>query len=299
MIFDFLFILATGFWLLNSSSDLTPTPAPTHLFTRHPSLLNLFNMKKVALITGGSRGIGFGIARELARNKFDLAIFGMRSRDQVSDALNELKSLGADVLYHQGNIASGKDREKALLAVRSHFNRLNVLVNNAGMAPRKRSDILKTTEKSYDEVMDTNLKGPYFLTQHVSSWMIDQKRNFADFTGCIINISSVSAVMVSLNRSEYCISKAGMSMMTKLFAARLGNYDIPVYEIRPGIILTDMTSSVKQKYDKMIREGLTLQFRWGLPEDVGKAALALTNGSLNYSTGAIINIDGGMSIQRL
>lgn len=262
-------------------------------------MTNYYTMKKVALVTGGSRGIGFGIARELAKNEFDLAIFGMRIKDQVSDALEELKKLGADVLYIQGNVASAKDRDKALAAIRSHFNRLNVLVNNAGMAPRKRTDILKATEESYDEVMDANLKGPYFLTQHVSRWMIDQKREFKGFESCIINISSVSAVMASVNRGEYCISKAGMSMMTQLFAARLGSHNIPVYEIRPGITLTDMTATVKQKYDKMLREGLTIQTRWGLPEDIGKAALALASGSFPYSTGAVINVDGGMTVQRL
>jgi 3-oxoacyl-[acyl-carrier protein] reductase len=256
-------------------------------------------MKRVALITGGSRGIGFGIAKELAKNEFDLAIFGMRTRDQVSDALEELISLGADVLYIQGNVAAGKDRDKALAAIRSHFNRLNVLVNNAGMAPRERADILKTTEESYDEVMDANLRGPYFLTQQASCWLIDQKQEFKDFEGCIINISSVSAVMASINRGEYCLSKAGMSMMTQLFASRLGIHNIAVYEIRPGITLTDMTASVKQKYDKMLREGLTIQSRWGLPEDIGKAALALASGSFPYSTGAVINVDGGMTVQRL
>jgi len=256
-------------------------------------------MKKVALITGGSRGIGFGIAKEFAKNGFDLAIFGRRPEDQVSDALDELDGSGADVLYIQGNMANTGDRKKVVTAIRSHYNRLNVLVNNAGMAPRKRTDILKTTQDSYDEVMDANLKGPYFITQSVSNWMIDQKNKFNGFEGCIINISSVSAVMASVNRGEYCISKAGMAMITRLFADRLGNYEIPVYEIRPGIILTDMTASVKQKYDKMLREGLTIQARWGLPEDVGKAALALASGSFPYSTGAVINVDGGMSVQRL
>ena len=256
-------------------------------------------MKRVALVTGGSRGIGFGIARELAKNEFDLAIFGMRTREQVSDAIEELISLGADVLYIQGNVAVGKDMDKALVAIRSHFNRLNILVNNAGMAPRERADILKTTEASYDEVMDANLRGPYFLTQQVSCWLIDQKQGSGDFEGCIINISSVSAVMASVNRGEYCLSKAGMTMMTQLFATRLGGHNIPVYEIRPGITLTDMTASVKQKYDKMLREGLTIQSRWGLPEDIGKAVLALASGSFPYSTGAVINVDGGMTVQRL
>ena len=256
-------------------------------------------MRKVALITGGTRGIGLGIAKELAGNGFDLAILGRRAKDQILEALENLGSSGADVLYIQGNVAEAGDREKALSAIKAHFNRLNILVNNAGMGPRTRTDILETTPESFDEVMDVNLKGPYFLTQAVSCWMIEQKKQDEGFEGCIINISSVSAVMASVNRGEYCISKAGISMMTRLFAARLGSHEIPVYEIRPGIVLTDMTIPVRQKYDQMLREGLAVQSRWGMPEDVGKAVLSLATGSFPYSTGAVINVDGGMMIQRL
>ena len=157
---------------------------------------------------------------------------------------------------------------------------LHVLVNNAGVAPKERKDILEATEESFDDVISTNLKGPYFLTQKAANWMIEQKKNDPTFTGCIINISSISATVASVNRGEYCISKAGISMATQLFAVRLGEFNIPVFEVRPGIIRTDMTAGVKEKYDKLIEEGLCVQKRWGEPEDVGKVVAALAKGIL-------------------
>jgi len=256
-------------------------------------------MRRVALITGGSRGIGLGIARALAQSHFDLAINGTRSADQVENALKELRDYGVDVMYCPGDIASTDDRTEILRQVKDHYGRLHVLVNNAGVAPKERRDILEATEESFDHVVGINLKGTYFLTQQVANWMIEQKKVNADFTGCIINISSVSATMVSLNRGEYCISKAGMGMVTQLFAVRLGEYDIPVYEIRPGIVQTDMTSGVKEKYDKLIGEGLLVQKRWGDPEDVGKAVASLTRGDFRYSTGQVLLVDGGLTIPRL
>ena len=256
-------------------------------------------MKKVVLLTGGSRGIGLGIAGELSKNKFNLAVLGRKSPDAVSETMNGLRANGTDVLYIQGNVASASDRKNCLESVKEHFGMLNILINNAGIAPRVRNDILQSTEESFDEVMDINLKGPYFLTQQVSHWMIEQKQKMTEFEACIINISSVSSTVASTNRGEYCISKAGMSMMTQLFAVRLGEFGIPVYEIRPGIILTDMTAKVRDKYDKMIKEGLTIQGRWGLPVDVGKAALALVNGSFSYSTGQVMMVDGGMTVQKM
>ena len=180
-----------------------------------------------------------------------------------------------------------------------HFGRLNLLVNNAGMGPRERRDILQTTEESYREVMDVNLTGPYFLTQLIAGYMAGEKQKNPGFRASIVNISSVSATLASVNRGEYCISKAGMSMMTQLFAVRLGEYDIPVYEVRPGVIRTDMTAGVREKYDKMIAEGLTVQRRWGLPEDVGKAVASLAGGDMAYSTGQVIKVDGGMTVGRL
>lgn len=256
-------------------------------------------MKRVALITGGSRGIGFGIALQLAQNGFDLAINGMREATDVVDAINQLKSFGVDVIYCRGNIASSGDRENMMSEVKNYFNKLHVLVNNAGVAPKERKDILEATEESFDHVVSTNLKGAYFLTQAAANFMIEQKKNDGSFNGCVINVSSISATVVSVNRGEYCISKAGLSMATQLFATRLGEFNIPVYEVRPGIIYTDMTAGVKEKYDKLIDEGLCVQKRWGKPEDVGKVVASLANGNFMYSTGQVIMVDGGMTIPRL
>ena len=256
-------------------------------------------MKKVALVTGGSRGIGFGIATQLAANGFDLAINGMRPAENVEDAIKKLKSYGTDVIYCRGSIASSADRENIINEVKKYYQGLDVLANNAGIAPKQRNDILEATEESYDEVMNTNLKGSYFLMQKAANWMIEQKKNDNAFSGCIINISSLSATVASVNRGEYCLSKAGLSMATQLFAVRLGAFDIPVFEVRPGIILTDMTAGVKEKYDKMITEGLCVQPRWGQPEDVGKVVAALAKGDFMYSTGQVIMVDGGLTIPRL
>ena len=256
-------------------------------------------MRRVALVTGGSRGIGFGIAVELAKNNFDLAINGTRSADEVENALQELRGYGVDVMYCAGNIASSGDRMEMLRQIKDHYGRLHVLVNNAGVAPKERRDILDATEESFDHVMGVNVKGSYFLTQKAANWMIEQKKMDVDFKGCIINISSVSATMVSLNRGEYCISKAGLGMVTQLFAVRLGEYDIPVYEVRPGIVHTDMTTGVREKYDKLIGEGLCVQKRWGEPGDVGKVVASLTKSDFMYSTGQVIMIDGGLTIPRL
>src|SRR6478609_8258393 len=256
-------------------------------------------MKKVALITGGSRGIGLGIASHLAKGGFDIAINGMRDETSVQDAIKSLKADGAKVLYCQGNVSSSADRKAIVQKVKDHYGRLDVLVNNAGIAPRERRDVLETTEESFDEVLSTNLKSTYFLTQLVANWMIDQKKSDTAFAGCIINVSSISATVASVNRGEYCVSKAGISMTTQLFAVRLGEFNIPVYEVRPGIISTDMTSKVKEKYDKLIAEGLTVQNRWGYPDDVGKAVAALASGSFPYSTGQVIMVDGGFTTPRL
>ena len=256
-------------------------------------------MKRVALITGGSRGIGFGIAEKLAASGFDLAINGVRAESEVEETLKKLKECGNDVIYCRGDTSSPGERENIIAKVKEHYGQLHVLVNNAGIPPKERKDILEATEESFDEVISVNLKGSYFLTQKVANWMIDQKKNNKEFNGCIINISSISATVVSVNRGEYCISKAGLSMATQLFAVRLGEFNIPVYEVRPGVIYTDMTAGVKDKYDKLIEEGLCVQQRWGLPEDVGKAVALLANGDLTYSTGQVIMVDGGLTIPRL
>jgi len=256
-------------------------------------------MKQAALITGGTRGIGLGISRALALNGFSLALNGLRPVSDVNGVLDDLKSEGPGVIYCRGNLSLAEDRERVWNEALKHFGRINLLVNNAGMGPRERLDILDSTEESYHEVMDVNLTGPYFLTQMAARHMVGEKKKDPEFQAAIINISSVSAVLASVNRGEYCISKAGMSMMTKLFAVRLGEFDIPVYEIRPGITKTDMTAGVHEKYDKMISEGLTLQRRWGLPEDVGRAVASLAKGDFAYSSGQIITVDGGMTIGRL
>jgi 3-oxoacyl-[acyl-carrier protein] reductase len=256
-------------------------------------------MRRVALITGGTRGIGFGIALELAKNNFDLAVNGTRPAAQVEDALRALRQYGMDVMYCQGDIASSADRIEILRQVKDHYGALHVLVNNAGVAPKERRDILEATEESFDYVMGVNLKGSCFLTQKTANWMIEQKKTNPEFKGCIINISSISATVVSLNRGEYCISKAGMGMVTQLFAVRLGEYDIPVFEVRPGIVQTDMTAGAKEKYDKLIGEGLCVQKRWGEPQDVGKVVASLTKGDFMYSTGQVIMVDGGLTIPRL
>jgi 3-oxoacyl-[acyl-carrier protein] reductase len=256
-------------------------------------------MKKVALITGGSRGIGLGIARSLAQAGYDLAINGVRNEEDALGALEELRQLGAEVLYCQGDVGDEKARKTIIDKIKDHFGRLNLLVNNAGVAPKERKDILEATEESFDYVVNTNLKSSYFLSQAAANWMIVQKESDESFEAAIINVGSISSTAVSINRGEYCIAKAGMSMATQLFAVRLGEYNIPVYEVRPGIIATDMTAKVTEKYDKLIAEGLTVQQRWGLPEDVGKAVAALSSGSFPYSTGQVIMVDGGMNIPKL
>jgi NAD(P)-dependent dehydrogenase (short-subunit alcohol dehydrogenase family) len=256
-------------------------------------------MKNVALITGGTRGIGLGIAKHLAAAGFDLAINGVRDESAVKDVLKDLQSTGGEVIYVRGNLASSADRREMISKVRDHFGRLNLLVNNAGMAPRERRDILEATEESFDEVLSTNLKGTYFLTQLAANWMIEQKKSDEKFEATIVNVSSISATVASINRGEYCVSKAGLSMTTQLFATRLGEFNIPVFEVRPGVIDTDMTAGAKAKYDKLIAEGLTVQKRWGFPEDVGKVVAALATGSFPYSTGQVIMVDGGLTIPRL
>lgn len=257
-------------------------------------------MKKTALITGGTRGIGLGIALKLADLGYDLAINGMRPESEVQKVLDELQSKGNSVAYFPGNIGVSKERKKIIQAVVEKFSAINVLVNNAGIAPKERKDVLETSEESFDSVLDVNLKGTFFLTQLVANHMVDvKKEDNNNLQFCIINISSISATMASINRGEYCISKAGMAMVTSLFATKLGKYNIPVYEIRPGIIATDMTAAVKDKYDKLIKDGLMIQSRWGQPKDVGEAVASLVSGNFSYSTGHVFLLDGGLSIPRL
>ena len=253
----------------------------------------------VALVTGGSRGIGLGIATELAKAGFNLAINGVRNEADVTPVLQELQQFGTEVIYLQGDVSSKEDRQKIIDETVSRFGQLNVLVNNAGIAPKERKDILEASEESFEYVLNVNLQGPYFLTQLVANQMISQKKLNPEKFCCIINVSSVSATVASVNRGEYCISKAGIAMATKLWAARLGEYGIPVYEIQPGVIRTDMTSGVVEKYDRLFEQGMAIQKRWGTPEDIGKVAAAMASGAMPYSTGQVVLVDGGMTVQRL
>ena len=255
--------------------------------------------KPVALITGAAQGIGYGVAEALVGDGMDVAIADIQSEADHREAMDAIRGKGCEVLYCQGDISSADDRAAILAEIKAKYGRLNVLVNNAGVAPKERRDILEATEESYERVMRINLQGPYFLTQSVANWMIEQDKDEADFKGCIINVSSFSSTVASINRGEYCVSKAGVSMMTKLFAVRMAEFNIPVYEIQPGIIATPMTAGVKEKYDKLIAEGLLLQSRWGTPEDVGKAAAMMARGDIGYSTGQVIRVDGGFTIQTL
>ena len=255
--------------------------------------------RRVALVTGGTRGIGHGMAEYLAREGFDLAVCGRREASAVEAALAVLREHDVEVIYCRADVSDPEARGAMLDQVRDRFGRLDVLVNNAGVAPKVRADMLEATEESFERVLRINLQGPYFLTQAAARWMIDQRETDPRFEACIINVSSVSATMVSPNRGEYCVSKAGLSMATRLWAAALGAHGIPVYEVRPGVTRTDMTAGVKEKYDALIEDGLLVQARWGEPADVGKAVAMLARGDLAYSTGQVIMVDGGLTLPRL
>jgi len=256
--------------------------------------------KPIALVTGGSRGIGLGVATALGRSGFDVAINGRRSESEVRDALDRIEATGAKAHYFQADIATAEARSELLSQLKNRLGRLDVLVNNAGVSPTERKDILEATEESYDRVLDTNLKAPHFLTQAVANWMIEQQRELPEFKGRIINIGSMSATVVSTNRGEYCLSKAGTAMLTQLWAVRLAEFGIDVFEVRPGIVETDMTAPVKEKYDKLLKEGeITVEKRWGQPEDIAGAVAVLTEGRIRYAPGQVIHVDGGLTTMRL
>ena len=250
----------------------------------------------VALVTGAARGIGAGIAIELARQGHDVAVFDVID---AADTVDAIASAGRKGLAIAGDVTSADDRAAAVAKIRDTFGRLDVLVNNAGVAPKVRADITEAGEGSYDRVMAINLKGPYFLTQACVNYMLEQKQARAEQWMAVVNISSMSAYTASPSRGEYCLSKAGVSMATKLWAARLADEGIGVYEIRPGIIETDMTSVVKDKYDKLIAEGLTPIRRWGQPDDIAKAVACCARGDLKFSTAEVINVDGGFHLRVL
>ena len=264
------------------------------------------NTAPAALITGASRGIGRGIAVELAREGWSVAINYARDQEAAREcrrlceqAASDRSNTSFEII--QADVSRPDDRARLLDAVLERFGWVDLLVNNAGVAPAVRADLLEASEESFDRVIATNLKGPYFLTQRVAKFWVSRAREFqsASRKPKIINISSVSAYAASVNRGEYCVSKAGLSMMTKLFASRLAEFGILVYEIRPGVVATDMTEAVKEKYDRMIAEGLTPIKRWGTPEDVGQAVAAVAEGRLPFSTGELINVDGGFHLRRL
>ena len=250
-------------------------------------------MKKTAIITGGAGGIGFGTAQQLAADGFNIAIFDIKDEMAIGDKLALLDKAGSDTMYYCGDIAKVNDCYAFVEAVIEKYGKIDVLVNNSGVAPKVRADILETSEESIDYVFGVNIKGTFFMSQAVARRMIAQN------DGIIVNISSISAYTSSVNRPEYCMSKSAISMMTVLFADRLAAHGIRVYEIRPGVIRTDMTAPVVEKYDKLIADGIFPIERWGYPEDVAKAISAFASGAFPYSTGEIINVDGGFHIRRL
>ena len=255
--------------------------------------------ERVALVTGAGRGIGRGIALALAESGWTIIVNFRGNELAAAETVSLVNGAGGRGVAVQANIAEASDRERLVAAVLAENGRFDLLVNNAGMAPRQRLNILEASETSYDEVMAVNLKGPFFLTQLVANHMIDLCRQGRSQNPKIINIGSISAYTSSPNRGEYCLSKAGLGMMTSLFANVLAPYGINVYEIRPGIIATDMTSGVKDVYDRLISEGLTPIQRWGLPADVGGAVVAISEGYFPFSTGEVFNVDGGFHMHRL
>lgn len=249
---------------------------------------------RVALITGGSRGIGLGIARQLAAENWRLAINGRRDEQDVAETLDALRQTAPEVLYCQADVAAAADREAMLQAIRDRFGSLHLLVNNAGITSPGRRDLLEATPENFDLVFDVNLKGPFFLTQAAARWMIEQAAADPEYGGVVVNMSSVSGEIPSTNRADYCMARAAMTMMTRLWAARLAEHRVDVYEVRPGVIRTDMTAGVTEKYDRLIAEGLTAERRWGEPEDVGRTVAMLARRELTYATGNVINVDGGL-----
>ena len=284
-------------------------------------------VNRVALVTGAGRGIGRGIAVALAERGWTVVVNYRGNAEAAAETVRRVEQAGGQGLAVQADVASAADRERLVETTLRECGRIDLLVNNAGMAPRQRADVLETGEASYDEVMAVNLKGPFFLTQRVAKAMIvlieaglfEAGKADADgpdgtslgvysspasaysgwFRPTIVNVGSLSAYTSSTNRAEYCLSKAGVAMMTALYADRLAGYGIHVYEVRPGIIETDMTRGVRERYDSLIAAGLTPIRRWGQPEDVARAVVALAEGALPFSTGEVINVDGGFHLRRL
>lgn len=255
--------------------------------------------KRVALVTGSSRGIGRGIALTLGRSGYAVGVNYLCSAEAASTVVAEIESDGGQAIAVRGDVGLAEDRASLIDQVCGRFGRLDVLVNNAGITSQGRRDLLEATEESWDLVFDTNLKGPFFLAQLAARRMIEAIAAGQIPQGWIVNVSSISAYAASTNRADYCMAKAAMQMMTWLLATRLAEHRIRVYEVCPGVIESDMTAPVREKYDKLIAEGLTPIRRWGTPEDVARAVLALIQDAFPFSTGDRINVDGGFHIRRL
>src|SRR5262247_2379686 len=256
----------------------------------------------VSLVTGASRGIGRGIAIELAKLGHTVIINYAGNSSAAEECLQMVRSAGGDGIHVRADISSSVDRKELVKEVIGQYDRIDLLVNNAGVAPTVRADLLEAGEESFDRLININLKGPYFLTQIVARRMIEQvRRGDVGAFGLprIVTVTSVSAYAASVNRGDYCVAKAGLAMMTALYAARLAEYGVNVYELRPGVIATDMTEGVKEKYDRMIEQGAWPIRRWGQPEDIGRAVAAIARGDFPYSTGEVINIDGGFHLRTL
>lgn len=255
-------------------------------------------MKKTAIITGGSRGIGFGIAKQLVEDGYTAAILDKNELKDYHENFNQLTAINPDCMYYQGSITDKQEREEFVSRVVERYGRIDVLVNNAGVAPKVRMDILEMTEESFDYVVGTNLRGTMFMTQLVACQMIQQPWE-GEKRGTIINIGSASTTVSSTNRGEYCMSKAGVFMLTTLFADRLAEEGILVHEVRPGVIDTDMTKVVHEKYSRMIEEGLFPIKRWGYPEDIGNVVSLMCSDRFVYTTGNYVDVDGGFHIRKM
>lgn len=255
-------------------------------------------MKKTAIVTGGSRGIGYAVAKQLGLNGCQVVIFSLENPETCQKDLDELTKLGIDWYYIQGSIDSAEDQKRLVEETIGHFGRIDILVNNAGVAPKERKDLLEMSPESFDRVVGINAKGTMFLTQAVAKQMIRQEQVFAN-KGHIVNIGSCSAEVSSTSRGEYCISKAAVSMLTTLYADRLASEGIVVNEVRPGVIATSMTRVVQDKYNKMFADGVFPIARWGLPEDVAGVVSLFCSDRLLYTTGNYVDVDGGFHIKRL
>ncbi|MFR1833063.1 MAG: 3-ketoacyl-ACP reductase [Lachnospiraceae bacterium] len=253
---------------------------------------------KTAFVTGGSRGIGLAVAKELGKSGFSVALMATKEESNYPESTRQLNEAGVDYQWFVGDISQPSDRERVVKEVAAKLGRIDVLVNNAGVAPKVRTDLLEMTEESYDYVMNTNTKACMFMTQLVARKMIGQEQQDGR-KGVIVNISSCSAEVSSTNRGEYCVSKAGIAMLTLLYADRLAKEGIFVYEVRPGVIRTDMTKAAEKKYSALIEQGIFPIARWGTGEDVAKAVRSFASGDFLYTTGNYIDVDGGFHIKRL